>query len=393
MTNTRRMRGAASPLLTGLIMIAALVVVIFQVGPVVLDKRFNSVAHPGPDPASAAAQRLHQQLFVADLHDDMLLWSRNPLLHYSYGQSDLPRLRAGRVALQVFSTVTKTPKNLNFERNTGDTDNVTPLVMIQRWPQRTWGSLAERALYQAEKFHTAVAQSHGALRVVRTRSELSEALNAPAGTIAGVLATEGLHALEGRLDNLDRLHAAGFRMAGLAHFFDNELGGSAHGVDKGGITDFGRAVVARMEALGVIVDLAHSSPALFNDTLALAKKPVVVSHTGVAATCPGPRNLTDEQLRALAANGALIGIGYFEGAVCDISPAGIARAIRHAASVAGIRHIALGSDYNGAVHTTFDAAGLVHVTAALQAEGFSDKEIAAIMGENARRFLLNNLPE
>lgn len=373
--------------------LAALLAFVLGVIPSQFDRRMNSVVQWGPYSTSERARALHQKLFIADLHDDALLWSRDILHRYSYGQSDLPRLREGRVALQVFSTVTKTPKNMNFERNAADTDNITALAMIQAWPRRTWGSLLERALWQSEKLHVAQERSHGQLRIVRTRSDLEHALAAPAGTVAGLLATEGLHPLEGRLENLDRLFAAGFRMGGLTHFFDNELGGSAHGMEKGGLTPFGRQVVTRMEAQRMIIDLAHASSRVVDDVLAMATRPVVVSHTGVAATCPGPRNLTDAQLRAIAANGGLIGIAYFDGAVCDISPAGIVRAIRHAAGIMGVPHVALGSDFNGSVHTRFDTTGLVLITEALLEAGFSEMDIAAIMGGNARRFLLGNLPE
>jgi len=192
--------------------------------------------------------------------------------------------------------------------------------------------------------------------------------------------------------NLDTLFAHGFRMAGLAHFFDNEVAGSAHGVVKGGLSPLGRRVVQRMQQLGMIVDLAHVSPRAFDDVLEMARRPVVVSHTGVQATCAGPRNLTDDQLRRLATNGALIGIGFWDGAVCDLAPRAIARAIRHAANVAGLSHIALGSDWDGATTVAFGADQVAQVTEALLQEGFSPPEIRAVMGENAIRFLMENLP-
>ncbi|HEX4935141.1 MAG TPA: membrane dipeptidase, partial [Gemmatimonadaceae bacterium] len=192
---------------------------------------------------------------------------------------------------------------------------------------------------------------------------------------------------------LDTLFAHGFRMAGLSHFFDNEVAGSAHGEAKGGLTPLGRAALTRMEALGIIVDLAHASPQAFADALAASQRPVVVSHTGVQATCAGPRNLTDDQLRALASRGALIGIGFWDGAVCDASPHAIAKAIRHAVNVAGLEHVALGSDWDGATTVAFGADQVAQVTEALLQAGFTEAEIRAVMGENALRFLLENLPE
>ena len=98
---------------------------------------------------------------------------------------------------------------------------------------------------------------------------------------AGLLAIEGAHALDGDPANVDVVADAGFRMMSPSHFFDNEFGGSAHGVAKAGLTAAGREMVRRMEARGMIVDLAHASAATIDDVLAMATRPVVASHTGV----------------------------------------------------------------------------------------------------------------
>lgn len=383
----------AIPLILVVLALAGLTV-FFNV-PTIVDKRMNTVALAPPYSASQRAVALHDTLFIADLHDDALLWSRNLLTRYEYGHADLPRLQAGRVGLQVFSTVTKTPKNMNVQHNADDSDSITGLVMAQRWPRRTWGSLLERALYQGEKLHTAAADSGGKLRIVRTKADLSAILDVQtptSGLLAAVLAIEGLHPLEGQIDNVDILFDAGFRIAGLTHFFDNEVGGSAHGMVKGGLTPFGRQVVARLEKKKMLIDLAHASPQLINDVLAMARRPVLVSHTGVQATCPGPRNLSDAHLKAIAATGGVIAIAYFEGAVCEASAAGIIKAIRHTATLVGVKHVALGSDFDGAVRTAFDTTGLVLLTQGLLEAGFSEADIADIMGGNVRRLLLAELP-
>lgn len=356
--------------------------------PRIVDQRVNRVALSPPYTVSERARAVHDELFVADLHADTLLWDRGLSNRHVYGHVDLPRLRDGHVSMQVFAAVTKTPRGLNFETNAGDTDNITLLALASRWPPRTWNSLLERALYLSQKLHREEAASSGALRIVRSRQELASR----PGETAALLALEGLHTLEGKLENVDRLFDAGYRLAGLTHFFDNELGGSAHGVEKGGLTTFGRGVVRRLEDKRVIVDLAHASPKVIDDVLAMARRPVVVSHTGVQATCPGPRNLSDAQIRAVAANGGLIGIGYFSGAVCAETPAAIVKAIRHVADVAGVRHVALGSDFDGATSTAFDASGMVLVTQALLDAGFDGADAAAVMGGNVVRFLQAQLP-
>lgn len=378
----------------GLVLLAGILLAVSLFLPPTLEKRFNSI-HPAELPVvSPMAREMHRSLRIVDLHADPLLWNRDLLERHDYGHTDIPRLIEGNVTLQVFSAVTKSPRGQNYERNESDTDRITDLVIAQRWPPRTWSSLFERAVYQARKLRTFAEESEGAFQLVESRADfdvhLARRSNLPAIT-AGLLSIEGLHCLEGSLANLDRLHAAGYRMMGLTHFFDNELGGSAHGISGAGLTSFGRQVVRRMEELGIIVDVAHASPRMVADVLDMATRPIVVSHGGVQGTCPGPRNLSDEQVRRIGQNGGLIGIGYWDAAVCEVSPAGIARAVRHVAEVAGIEHVALGSDFDGAVQPPFDTSGLAHVTQGLIAAGFNEEEIRLVMGENALRVLRSAL--
>ena len=367
----------------------------FYALPSFLDYRMNSTADHGPYQASAAAQALHRQLWIADLHDDALLWQRDPLQRHSYGHADLPRLLEGNVGLQVFAAVTKTPRGLNYTSNAADSDNITPLVIAQRWPRATWNSLLQRALYQSERLQQAERDSQGLLQIIRSREELRQALarrNPEQPTLAAILATEGLHPLEGQLENVDVLFDAGYRIAGLTHFFDNELGGSAHGLEKGGLTPFGREVVKRLEQRHMLIDLAHASKPMIDDVLAMATRPLLVSHTGVAGTCPGPRNLSDEHLRRIAAGGGLVGIGYWDGAVCATSVDAIIKAIRYSVDLIGVEHVALGSDFDGTIHAPFDTRGLVLLTDGLLKAGFSAEQITAIMGGNVQRLLLQYLP-
>lgn len=379
--------------------VAVLVVVaagvFFFVVPAVVDARMNPTLHAGPYTASEQARALHQTLFVADLHDDALLWNRDLLQRYNRGHADLPRLLEGPQALQVFATVTKSPKGLNYERNGADSDSITLLTMAQRWPRSTWGSLLERALYQGEKLHAAARDSGGRLTVLKSRQDMEDFVaqwQKDPHRLAAILATEGLHPLEGKLENVDKLFEAGFRMTGLTHFFDNEVGGSAHGLEKGGLTPFGRQVVQRLQEKGVLIDLAHASKPVIDDVLAMTKRPVLVSHTGVVGTCPGPRNLTDAHLQRIAATGGVVGIGYWDGAVCQSDVPNIVRAIRYAVDKVGVEHVALGSDFDGATSMAFDATGLVLVTQGLLDAGFTEPQIRAIMGGNVQRLLLAQLP-
>jgi microsomal dipeptidase-like Zn-dependent dipeptidase len=207
-----------------------------------------------------------------------------------------------------------------------------------------------------------------------------------------MLSIEGLQDIEGKRANLDRLFDAGFRMAGLAHFFDNEVAGSMHGLKKGGLTPFGVGIVRAMEAKGMVVDIAHCSHQCVAEVLNMATRPIVSSHGGVQATCKVNRNLTDEEIRGVARTGGVVGIGYWDAAVCDTSPAGIARAIAHVRDLVGIDHVGLGSDYDGAIATRFDTSRLDAITQALIDAGFSDADIAKVVGGNVLRVLGQVLP-
>jgi microsomal dipeptidase-like Zn-dependent dipeptidase len=147
-----------------------------------------------------------------------------------------------------------------------------------------------------------------------------------------------------------------------------------------------------MEARGVLVDLAHASPRAIDDVLGLVRRPVVVSHTGVRATCDNTRNLSDAQLRAIAATGGVVGIGFWDTATCGTDAGAIARAVLHAVRVAGEDHVALGSDFDGAVTTPFDATGVPLVTEALLEAGLDERTVAKVMGGNAVRLLRATLP-
>lgn len=361
----------------------------FLLAPGIVERGMNKVV-PVATPISARARALHARLQIADMHADTLLWARDVLKLGGRGQVDLPRLQDGNVALQIFSSVTKTPKHQNYDANGSDTDNITLLTIAQAQPPRTWTSLFERSLWHVEKLDRAAAQSHGQLRVIRNVAEFDRLF---ADRLAGqqvsgaMLSIEGLQDLEGQLPNLDRLHAAGFRMAGFTHFFDNELAGSMHGLKKGGLTPLGVQVLRRMEALGMIVDVAHASHTTVAQILQLARRPVVSSHGGVQATCKVNRNLTDDEIRGIARTGGVVGIGYWDAAVCSTAPKAIAAAIIHVRDVAGIDHVGLGSDFDGAVTTGFDTSQLAAITQALIDRGLSDADIAKVMGENVLRVL------
>lgn len=367
---------------------------LFLFGPGIVERSMNKVELVAAT-ASPRALALHKTLEIADLHSDTLMWQRNLLDRASRGHVDLPRLEDGHVALQVFSSVSKTPKGQNYDANGADSDNITLLTFAQLQPPRTWTSILERSLFHAQKLQKAADKSGGRLRFIKTSEDLTKLLadRRKGENVTGALfSVEGLQNLEGKLSNLDLLQAAGMRMAGLAHFFDNEVAGSMHGLKKGGLTPLGRVVVGELERRHIVIDIAHSSHTTVAEVLAMATRPVVSSHGGVQATCKVNRNLTDDEIRGVAKTGGVIGIGYWDAAVCGTAPAKVADAIAHVRDLVGIDYVGLGSDFDGATTTGFDTAKLALITQALIDRGFTDADIARVMGGNLLRVLGQVLP-
>jgi membrane dipeptidase len=344
---------------------------------------------------SDEARRIHDESFVVDLHADSLLLGRDLLARSAVGHVDLPRLQRGGVGLQMFTAVTRFPFSFDIHRtDRGGIDLLTVAAILQRSPLAHLGP-KDRALLQAERLASLIQRSEGRLRPVRTRAELEALVFAHRRdpTIVGaIFGLEGAHALEGDIANLDSLYGAGVRMIGLTHFFDNEYAGSAHGVAKGGLTEKGRELVSRMEELGIAVDLAHLAPAAVDDVLDMATKPTLVSHGGVKGTCDSPRNVSDEHIRAIAAGGGVLGIGYFEMAVCGTDTRDIVAAIRYVVDLVGDDHVALGSDYDGATTVGFDTSQLRALTQEMLEAGLPEDSIHKILGGNALRVLRQTLP-
>lgn len=379
--------------IAGLVLLAALAYVHWILPGQVESGQNVNLPHE-PYVVSDRAAALHKSLFVADLHSDSLLWKRDLLERSDIGHMDLPRLRDGNVALQVLSATTKSPKELNYDRNDAESDNITLLAVASFWPPRTWNSIYERAAYQLEKLQALTEKS--SLILLKTKQDMHElvALRAHGELeIGAVYLIEGAHPLEGKLENLDALFEQGLRIMGLTHFFDNELGGSLHGVSGEGLNEFGKSVVRRANELGVIIDVAHASPKMVADVLKLSKSPVILSHGGVKGVCDTARNLDDALMQRIAQQGGLVGIGFWDAAVCDVTPAGVVKSIRYAIDLMGIDHVALGSDYDGSTAVVFDVGELPVLTQAMLDAGFTDAEIRAVMGENVKRFLLENLPD
>lgn len=377
------------------ILFVGFIAVFFLVLPRYIAGSMNTVINKPPYQVSEKAKALHEKLFVVDMHADSLLWKRNLLEKDTIGQVDIPRLLEGNVAMQAFTVVTKTPRGMNIENNTGETDNIFWLTLSELQPFENLSSLTGRAVFQARKLQQFADKSDGKFFVIRSKKDLQTFVEKRKNEkiVGGWLGIEGAHALDGKPENVDILFDAGFRMMAPTHFFDNEFGGSAHGVEKYGLTEKGKEMIRRMEQKGMLVDVAHASKKTIEDVLSIATKPVVVSHTGVKGTCDNNRNLSDEQLKAIAKTGGVIGIGFWDTATCGDDAKAIAKAIRYTANVVGADHVGLGSDFDGSVKVPFDTSGEALITEALLNEGFTDEEISKIVGGNMLKLLSENLPE
>ena len=369
----------------------------------------NPVSTPPPYEVDGPARALHERLIVADMHADTLLAARDPRKAAGYGHLDLPRLRAGHVGIQVFSIVTNMPWCPGHNECRRNPNLVALLDAAQNWPAEARTDDKARALYQAAKLRSIASDPAAGLVLLENAGDLARLLAKPLATrpFGAVLAVEGAQAVGDDVAGVDQLGDAGVRILGLAHFFDNRVAGSAHGIGHGGLTAFGRLVVQRALARGMIVDLAHASPASIDDFLnGWGGAPFVVSHTGLRSVCNNKRNLTDEQVRRIVRAGGLIGIGVWDVPLClsrsDSAPAYVDKivfSIKRAVALAdaehpgrGYEYITLGSDFDGWVTVGFDAGGWPLLTQGLLRTGLADDQIARIMGGNVCRLLLHGLP-
>ncbi len=328
--------------------------------------------------ASDEALALHREAPAIDFHADTLMWSRwvgydvhkhhePPLpLNALGGHVDVPRMREGGMGAQFFGLV-----SLPFMG-------------------RTRG-LARAVHEQIDALDAALLRDPAGLQLVKTADEL-DACN-KAGAMGALLGIEGAHALEGDLDTLDAFAKRGVRYLGLLHFSANEAGCPAYGTgrrDGEGLTPWGRKLVERCESLGVIVDLAHINKRGFLDACEMATKPPVVSHTGVLGAFEHWRNIDDEQLKAVANKGGVIGVIFCPRFLGGDGLAPVVKHLKHILDVVGEDAPALGSDWDGFIVPTrplADPRGLPDLTDALLQAGVAPRVVAKILRGNAMRVL------
>jgi membrane dipeptidase len=268
-------------------------------------------------------------------------------------------------------------------------------------PDLPEGVATGRSLTYAGRILLACSRENGP-ELVLSRDDLERVAE---GRARGMLIDlEGAEALAGDAGVLEVFHRAGVRCFGLTHNEVNEVGGGcfpSNGSDNG-LTPFGRDMVRRSEKLGIAIDTAHLGRKSFRDLMNIAARPVINSHTCCAGICDLDRNLTDEMLRAIADSGGLTGITYVPYFLRPnfnpdnpVDSAEVFRHIEHAAEVTGIRHVGLGSDFDGTSHLPADVNGpreVVRIVARMVQAGWPDDDIKLVTGGNFRRVLGEILP-
>jgi membrane dipeptidase len=328
---------------------------------------------------SAEARAVHDAALIVDLHCDLLLtraffgWDfqkrhrPNPLPGAAlFGHCDVPRLREGNVGAIAFGVVTNP-----LRRASGPKAVESDLDALAAEVARAPDTLA-------------LCGSAQAIRAARA-----------AGKIACFAGLEGAHGLIGRLDDLPRFREKGLRYVGLVHFTRNEAARPMVGwgaSNRAGLTDYGRDLVDELGRLGVLVDCAHLGKAAVLETAARVRgrRPVLVSHTGCNAVFGSPRGVDDEVLRAVADTDGVVGVIFVSMFIGRGGAETAARHLDHIKRTVGIRHCALGTDWEGFALYPSDldsAEKLPNLTAALLRLGWTAEEVHAAYGGNVLRVI------
>jgi membrane dipeptidase len=267
------------------------------------------------------------------------MWNRDLNVRHRRGHLDFPRLREANVRIQCFTVVT---------RGYPVVDGMAALGFFRGWPAAALRGPWARCLFQLERMHELCDRSDGAVQLAATARDLEE--NLASGRISAVLGVEGGHALEGRPERLPELRARGVAFMSLTHLANNDLAGSSSPLmgDRP-LTPLGRTVLDEMARLRMSVDLAHASHRAVREVIAHGGARPFCSHTGVSGAWRSWRNLEDEELRAIAERGGVVGIIFAPIYLGGRTIEDVVRHVEHALDVAGEDAVAFGSDFDGLV--------------------------------------------
>lgn len=368
---------------------------ILGVMPRAVDRLLHGTELPSPNGLDPDAAALHASVPVVDLLVGTALFRSSFLVRRRHGHVDLPRLREGGVDLVGFTIATRHPDLRGTLSNWH--------FWAQGVPQSMLGSNMAIASWVLERIESWIGRSGGRLMLARSAGDLA-AVSAPRDRLGigpkwAFVGIQGGHLLDGDVANVEALFGRGVRMFAPAHVMDNALVGSNTGRKGDGLSGFGREVVAELERLGIVVDLAHMSTAGIQDTLPLLRRPFLLSHTGFTRLSnrrsripgrrftPGNRNLPDREALMVAEAGGVIGVTLSSLLLGGRDLDAVERSVDAALELAGPEGVALGSDMDGGLRMVCDAAGLPYVTARLLATGQDRATVAGFLGGNALRVL------
>jgi membrane dipeptidase len=324
---------------------------------------------------SETAAALHRRALVFDAHADTLteMTDRGYDLDAAPADRhlDLPRCAGGVLDAQVFTCFVH--------------------------PQYVGHGAANRARAMLDTLDRQLARFPDRLALCTARGDVAAAR--ASGRLAAVLAVEGGHAIENDLRVLEEFFGRGVRTMTLTWNNSNEWAdGCGDAGPHGGLTPRGREVVAAMESLGMVVDVSHVAPATFRDALDVARRPCIASHSCARALRDHPRNLNDEQLRALAQRGGVACLNVYPVFLVEQGEATLQHVLDHAERflrLAGEDHVGLGCDYDGIGVTPVDlpdVAALPRLTDGLLRRGWSERAVEKMLGANLLRVFEECLP-
>ncbi len=283
------------------------------------------------------------------------------------GHIDLPRLREGGIDAQFFACYVPVP----YQRH----------------------GAATHAMARLDQLHLLAERLPDQFVIARTAQDIGDAK--AAGKIAAIAGLEGAEALDGEIGLLRQFHRLGVRNLGLAWNFRNAAcDGVSEQRSGGGLTEFGVAVVQECNRLGITIDVSHLAPAGVEDVLSLSEDPIIASHSNAFALCDHPRNLTDDQMTAIAAKGGVIGVTFVNSFLRREKPEettleDVLEHLEYMLAVVGEDHIAIGSDFDGCTTPVEikDATTYPRITARLQEGGYGETTIRKILGGNFMRVI------
>jgi microsomal dipeptidase-like Zn-dependent dipeptidase len=334
----------------------------------------------------------HDAIPVTDLLVGTAIMRTGFLERRRYGHVDLPRATHGGLDLVGLSIATRLP-NLRGTLS-------GPFFWSQGLSLDQLTSPYRTAIALLDRIDGWVASSGGRLQIAWERADLEQV--GQTATRFAFIGAQGGHVLSGDLSNLERLTVRGLRMLAPAHVMDNDLVGSGTGKRRGGLTGYGRDVIAECQRLGVLVDLAHMSDDGIRDALPLLRPPFVLSHTGFRELSgrgswwrnysPATRNLSTELAREVAQAGGVIGLTLSTLLLGAETAEAFGREVELGLEVCGPDSIAIGSDMDGALRMLVDASGFPLLTAELLRRGVARETVQAVMGDNAIRAIRDSLP-